>query len=365
MKRFPLHSLKLLSVIALFISIKGAAQNPSKAELYPITQVAPNAASLGKYGEYPVGLYTGTPNITIPLYELSAGRVKLPISLSYHAGGIKVEEIASSVGLGWSLNAGGVITRSVMGLPDENYYLGGTQSFLTPDLSVDGLLSQIPDVNQALNNYNYLKKIIACKIDGEPDVFYFNFGNMSGKFMYHQGDHKFYSIPFSKLRIEFTGSPGNSSFTLTDEKGIQYLFGEQEISHRDSNDPSDPDVPVTTSWYLSTIFDPVSAQTIYFTYQDYTLQYETLGYEAHYFAPYQSDVLINPKQNVNHYVKRLISISDAQHSVNFDYQQARCDLPGDYALTSIRIYGVGNDFIKKWDMNYGYFYESLSSTLGS
>ncbi|HLZ88470.1 MAG TPA: hypothetical protein VKQ52_14540, partial [Puia sp.] len=56
--------------------------------------VSPNAAALGKYGELPVSYYTGIPNINIPLYEIKTGSLDLPISLSYHAGGIKVEEIA-------------------------------------------------------------------------------------------------------------------------------------------------------------------------------------------------------------------------------------------------------------------------------
>lgn len=45
--------------------------------------------------------------------------VNLPISLSYHGSGFKVSEVSSSVGLGWTLNAGGIITRSVRVRPDD------------------------------------------------------------------------------------------------------------------------------------------------------------------------------------------------------------------------------------------------------
>jgi hypothetical protein len=50
------------------------------------------AASLGKYVDIPVGLYTGVPNISIPLHTARDGAVSLPVSLSYHASGIKVGE---------------------------------------------------------------------------------------------------------------------------------------------------------------------------------------------------------------------------------------------------------------------------------
>ncbi|WP_448698219.1 hypothetical protein ACFGVR_15480 [Mucilaginibacter sp. AW1-3] len=343
-------------IVAACCSIRTIhGQGLTEPELYRLTQPAPNAASLGKYGEYPVSLYTGVPNINIPLYELTAGRIKIPLRLSYHAGGIKVEEIASSVGLGWSLNAGGVITRTVMGLPDENYYLGD-QTFLTANLKVDGLLAQMSDPNQALNNYNYLKKIIDGKVDGEPDVFYFNFGDMAGKFMYHQEDHKFYSVPYSKLKIEFSGGPGNSSFVITDEKGIQYTFAAPEISYRSS--ATNTVVQVTTSWYLSEIYDPVTKQGMSFGYEDYTLQYETLGYEAYYYAPQHQDVTVNPKQDINHNVKRLKIINWNNSTVLFDYQKPRCDLPGDFALTSMRIYDNTNKLLKSWDLNYDYFYDN-------
>ena len=80
---------------------------------------SPNAASLGKYGDFPVSYNTGLPQISIPIYTVNEGTLSLPISISYHAGGIKVMEASSFVGAGWALNAGGVITRSVVGAPDD------------------------------------------------------------------------------------------------------------------------------------------------------------------------------------------------------------------------------------------------------
>ena len=60
----------------------------------------PNAASLGKFGDHPVSYVTGTPSISVPIYTVQEGPINLPISLNYHASGIKVAETASWVGLG-------------------------------------------------------------------------------------------------------------------------------------------------------------------------------------------------------------------------------------------------------------------------
>ena len=97
--------------------------------LFPLLQYAnvlppsPEAASLCEYAETPVSYFYGLPQIDIPLYTVQEGSFSLPVSISYHGGGIKVNELASRVGLGWVLNAGGVISRTVCGLPDETLIL--------------------------------------------------------------------------------------------------------------------------------------------------------------------------------------------------------------------------------------------------
>lgn len=79
----------------------------------------PEASELGKYGKMPVGHFTGTPEISIPLTELRAKGFTVPVSLSYHASGNKPDAHPGWTGLGWSLHAGGRITRTTNGLDDE------------------------------------------------------------------------------------------------------------------------------------------------------------------------------------------------------------------------------------------------------
>ncbi|WP_379782696.1 hypothetical protein, partial [Flavobacterium salmonis] len=75
--------------------------------------MSPNAAEFAKYADYPVSYYTGTPNTSIPIYEIDIDGYKLPISLNYHASGIRVDQEATWVGLGWSLDAGSRISRTI------------------------------------------------------------------------------------------------------------------------------------------------------------------------------------------------------------------------------------------------------------
>jgi hypothetical protein len=77
---------------------------------------SPTASSLGKFIDMPVSYHTGTPDVSIPIYVVNEGPLQVPITLSYHASGLKVMEQASWVGAGWALKAAGVITRSTRGI---------------------------------------------------------------------------------------------------------------------------------------------------------------------------------------------------------------------------------------------------------
>src|SRR5882762_9200878 len=70
-----------------------------------LTPQSPNAASLGKYGDIPVSLANGMANVSIPLYTIKVGSFELPVTLSYHNNGLKVDEIPSYAGLGWDIQA--------------------------------------------------------------------------------------------------------------------------------------------------------------------------------------------------------------------------------------------------------------------
>ncbi|RQO69373.1 hypothetical protein DBR43_14905, partial [Pedobacter sp. KBW06] len=119
MKR-PLFLLKSYAIIfSCFASLISFGQSQEGAVKISVIPPSPNSAALAKYVDFPVNVYNGIPEISLPLGSIGSKGLVVPISLSYHAGGTKPAELGSWVGLGWTLNAGGVITRTVRGLPDE------------------------------------------------------------------------------------------------------------------------------------------------------------------------------------------------------------------------------------------------------
>ncbi len=78
----------------------------------------PEAAAFKKYGEESVNEYTGTADISVPLYTIKSRDIEIPLVLRYDASGIKVEQEASWVGLGWNLMVGGCINYVCAGAKD-------------------------------------------------------------------------------------------------------------------------------------------------------------------------------------------------------------------------------------------------------
>lgn len=121
---YGINKKNMLMGCILIFSPSANADDYTSAGLTPemlrpnLTNLTPEAASLGKYGAFQVSEYSGTTNISIPLYTVKSGDVSFPIALTYDGSGIKVEQDATMVGLGWNLCYGGVISHIICGEDD-------------------------------------------------------------------------------------------------------------------------------------------------------------------------------------------------------------------------------------------------------
>ena len=237
-----------------------------------LAQIVPNAPSVDgfmKHINFPVDKHTGTPTISYPIYNTTIDGIPINVSLNYHAGGIRVEERASTVGLGWNLSAGGMITRTVRGYPDDidiGYIAdGGTYNQVNRFF---GLVAQygndylnIPTSQRAFF-VAYNKKALNGEIDTEPDIFTFNVFGLSGKFVFTpQGEITLLNKQDIKLEKTLTSSGALQNFTLTDSHGNRYYFNYSDASETEvlpktwsSGEASlGEDYSYTSSWRLSKI----------------------------------------------------------------------------------------------------------------
>jgi hypothetical protein len=110
--------IKILFLVLIVPRIALCQDNSNDNLLKKVILPSPNSAELGKYGDVPIGLFTGAMNYNVPLYKLSTQNLTLPISASYSSNGVKVDKYSSDIGVDWSLNCGGVITRIIRGRDD-------------------------------------------------------------------------------------------------------------------------------------------------------------------------------------------------------------------------------------------------------
>lgn len=103
--------LPLLTVAAM----TGYAQVPESPQAPP----SPNTFAFMQVQKIPISHFTGLPTIEIPLHSTNYRSQDINMSLSYSPSGFRPDQHASTVGTGWSLRAGGMVTRKVKGLPDE------------------------------------------------------------------------------------------------------------------------------------------------------------------------------------------------------------------------------------------------------
>ena len=368
---------------------------------------SPTVAAMAKYGQIPVDYSTGIPSINIPLYTLQCGTLTIPISLSYNAGGIRVDEAASWVGLGWTLNAGGTISSHVNGIQDAVY----SPHYRAP----------LPEEIEA-NNYTFTFEQIEVDLyprqydsyhygDLKPDIFTYSVGEHSGQFILGTSDNEksgnnYMYQPYDISNNQsITFSPDVLSgglgiqynFNATDNKGWKYYFSNKEYATiAGQNSERFP----YTAWHLSKMVSCDDVDSICFSYfgdieREYkqvpnpmyygqggsesnkswshetrNLKYNSSGNDAcigNYSSEYANQISYRTQKldsirASNGFVVRFIKEASREDLYKPVSSTTRSSL-----LKSIIVYHISNPqvIIKKWDFEYEYFDSKFGSRYDS
>ncbi|MBW4890147.1 hypothetical protein KXQ82_10490 [Mucilaginibacter sp. HMF5004] len=333
---------------------------------------SPTAMQFQRYGDCPTNTYTGVPDIKVPVFTIHDGDITVPIYLSYHAGGFRPDDQAGMVGLGWTLNTGGMVSRNINGVPDELNWL----NILSP--------STIPRAPYyGATPYDLLKDLTENKqTEHEFDMYSYNFLNYSGKFLDRRAyehltvpdfaNQHAYKLTEDGLQV-YSGDNGGVT-AIVDANGTRYAFGSagtlgatetQDYKYNRVGTIIENSAPST--WHLATISsnqsyvlyeyqpgeDFHSSTTNYQYREDYEFPFEggEPRYEDYYWVQNPSwgtDNFSNNNINVNYhtYVPKKISYPGGtlEFFLNTTLQ-----------LDHIEIRNIKGELLKTISLQYGMF----------
>lgn len=360
----------LVLQIPTAIHAQTASQDDYIKNLNSIVPVSPEAAQLMKSIDFPVNLFTGSPDITIPLYTIQGQGISVPISLSYQAGGgVKIDEMATECGLSWSIS-NSQITREVRGAPDE----GGGSGYALGLMNNPHPLSYYKNLLQSSQGTDLTFRYAANgKIDLEPDVFYFHAGNYSGKFMYDDSLQKFVCIVQQPLKITFSGNSNASAFTIVTPDGATYVFDVTEKTATRSDCAQltingTMSQAMITAWKLSKVINANHTDSIMLSYNIGNYYYYGGGSSNIYYPlpPLGFDNRPNTDcysyNNVfgELYLNKIWSATDTATFIRETVARQDITSPAPaYALGKIRISSSAGDVKHIYKLEHDYFHRDV------
>jgi len=261
-----------------------------------------------------VNTQTGACNLEIPLYEIKCGSLRLPVTLNYYSSGRKTYEMNGPVGIGWLLNTGGLISRTVHGKRDDDTGI----NFPEP--------VPIAETISNKNNWDFLAGNSGASnwsniiYDTQYDVFSYNFNNKSGNFILKNLNNNKIpeTIPNNKMKIQLhktnTPVPMIDYFEITDESGVFYRFGKSMISNEDNRENTGDYI---SAWLISEIISANKKDTIHFKYNvigKLRLNY----YELITVRDNHNDIGTNPGQH-----EYINDVSNVEETNQISYGSAR------------------------------------------
>jgi hypothetical protein len=360
-----------------------------------------DVSSFMKVNHIPVSNYTGRAKINIPIYTIKDGKITVPISISYNTGGVKVNDMASAVGLNWTLNAGGVITKIIRGKEDCFYdYNDGKME------SLGWLLKKNAQNKLGIPAPSGIFEAdVETKNDYEPDLFVGSAPGISLEFVHDLDQNPFElnetgnkisttfgsteTISFFDIPTEWNINdntkyvyPGGgnrkldhviSSVSASNIEGLQYNFEDIEISQSaitESSFYSDPNYlsaiyetakgrftnEKVDNYRLSTISDPLNNKTVVFEYENYQLNADDITRNFIQETKNKSTITYYMDNRIKYPLKkRLKKILFSNGVVYFLYNKNREDILGEKALTDVLVKNLDGETIKHIKLNHDYF----------
>ncbi len=344
-----------------------ASVNPINGLLPNVTPKSPNATALGRFDEHPVSMYTGLATIEIPIFDIEAGGIKVPVKLSYHAGGNKVSDIASWVGLGWSLQYGGTVSRSMQGIPDEKNTNG--KGFLFGSLAVDiNANAGNPNCVVAYGNLGNFENNF---YDNGADMFSFSHSNGGGKFMF-QANGQTVMMPDNRTKVSYTTAPlpldDITTFKLVDESGFTHDYAYPELAEYVVGVGQTP-VLFPSTWHIASITGTVPKDKVLYNYRSESFSHsledfsqrvtvvDSGGVSGSYTLPSPGSVAARNYNNVRYPTEIIFPTGKV---VFVPEKSDRTDIPySSKALDKIEIYGYNvatntYDLIRTADLYQSY-----------
>ena len=346
-----------LAVGLIFNALSINAQNAleSEREGLPYNIPTPTMSNLGSYGTVPVSAYTGKADVSIPITTMNERGVEVNVKLSYDTSGLLINQLPGWTGHGWTLMAGGAITRKINNYPDELSWgeSGNNQQQFTGYFKCASSAHK-DEMVMFMDEPTYAG-FFDC--DFSADIFYFNFLGKSGSFfmgtdgewkvacdenicvIFDVNDESNYIYPFTQEHPSKQTNGGAikenklpktiKGFTLVDSDGYRYTFGGKSSSIEYSTDlMSTAQHNISSrldasSWMLTDIQDRFGNNLYSFSYSrgkylvqicnadcseivkvddqyDYTTRF---NYSATMNAPVYLDSICSYSGNVVHFVR--------------------------------------------------------------
>ncbi|HMH35087.1 MAG TPA: hypothetical protein VK543_18755 [Puia sp.] len=175
-------------------------------------------------------------------------------------------DVASWVGLGWALDAGGTLRRTVLDCPDEN-----ANGYLNNTVPTSG------DFGYPLTSgqLNTLISYTSSPMDGQPDVFSYSLNNTSGNFVFNRDKINITTIPLDNVKIIQNIAAGR--FDIVDENGTTYRFGissanDTSLEYMSIAMTGGGIATATSAWMLKEMISADKSDTIRFFYSSRLFQ---------------------------------------------------------------------------------------------